>query len=200
MADTSNFSFYAVISDPDVRKVVRAELEEYKGRFVYHDEQTDTDLTFEANDAPLGSVDECFDTMLELIRDGVEEFECPACKGSGENPDGPRQISDDYWSIACGRCAGEGSFMLAVPDFPFAVHDEPMDEFLGTIRMHVPGLPDFSAECDADGVVRVSPGQVLQLVDEATDLATLRADVAALTGRRHVELTFGTRAEKKPNG
>lgn len=72
-----------------------------------------------------------------------------------------------------------------VPDFAFEVNNEPVDEYLGTIRMHVPGLPDFSGECDADGGVRVNASEVHALLDKATDLDSLHRDLAALTGRHH---------------
>lgn len=149
MGDVNNFNFYAVITDPDVRKAVRAELDDYTGTYVYNDEETTTTLSFAANGVSQGSVDTCFASVLAMIRDGVDG--------------------------------------LPIPDFPFTVNDEPQYEFLGSYRIHVPGLPDFAGDCDADGNVVISVDELLKTVDEATDLETLRADLAVRTGRLHFE-------------
>src|SRR5438445_2461387 len=179
MADTNSFSFFATIDNADVHSAVRDLLDNYTGQFVTQDHQTDTTLTFEANEVSQGSVDECFEEVLDLIRDGDEEFECPVCKGERAVPGGAGAVD---WR-PCERCEEEGHITLPVPDFAFSVNDEPQDEFLGTLRIHVPGLPDFSSDCDGNGAVVVPGTKLLPLISEANNLEGLRADVATLTGQ-----------------
>lgn len=178
MAETNNFHVFAIISDPDVRTAIREHLDNYTGVFVFADRQTDNTLTFSANKVSQGSVDDCFEEFLDLIRDGVDEFRCPVCKGNGVQ---------NHHSSDCLQCQGEGFYHLPVPDFAFSVNDEPQDEYLGMLRIHVPGLPDFSHNCDGNGNPVISAGEVMTLVNEATSLDVLRTELAGLTGQLHLE-------------
>jgi hypothetical protein len=183
MADTNGFAFFAVIPDSDVRRAVRDHLEWYKGSFISQDASTDTTLTFEAGDVAQGSVEDCFGEILGLIRDGVEEFRCPACKGDGTISGGPHSVHQ----YPCEACNGDGFYSLPVPDFAFSINDEPQDEYLGSIHLHVPGLPDFVGSCDGNGNVVFGIGEFWDLLDKATSLESLRADAANLSGRNHLE-------------
>jgi len=179
MADTNAFTFHAQIADRDVRAAIREELDAYRGSGVNTDHQTDTTLDFEAYDVEQGMVQDAFAHMLRVIRDGVDEFRCPICKGRGKIPN---DATKD-----CLRCQGEGIYYLPIPDFGFSISDEPQDGYLGQLRIHVPGLPDFSGDCDANGAVVVRGGNLLPLICEATSLEILRADIAVLIGRAHIE-------------
>jgi len=180
MGDTSNFNVRAVIPDPEVRQAIYAHLQSQyvpNGAWLYTDEVKGSTVLLGVGDISFGTVDECESDLLQLIKDGFEEVTCKVCKGKGLVPDSETET--------CLHCAGECNYPLPVPDFAFEVYDEPKYEWLGTIRMHVPGLPDFSGECDADGVVRPNPTELMDLIDRTTDLDELRRDLAVLTGRDH---------------
>lgn len=191
MADTSNFNVRAVIPDPEVRDAVYTHVKNSflpPGTFVYNDTNDDGAVELGASDISLGDAEECFDSLLKLIENGISEWECTVCHGEGKIADGS----------TCLRCAGDCYYDLAVPDFAFVVYDEPKFEWMGSIRMHAPGLPDFSGDCDADGNVRVDHSAVLDLVDKITGeeedlpgaVAEMRREIAALTGRDHVAVIY----------
>lgn len=179
MGDYGNFNLTAWSSDGDTLEAIRdfCVNGDYSGTYIYADDmEPGISFNFGANDVSLGSVGQAADGLLDLIKDGVEDYTCPVCKGKGRRPG-----SEDE----CLRCKGEGYYHLPIRDFAFIVHDEPKYEWMGSIFIHVPGLPDFEGECDADGVVQVNAKQLITLLDEASDLDALRAEAAALTGHRH---------------
>lgn len=72
--------------------------------------------------------------------------------------------------------------MQPVGDFSWWVNDEPAYEWLGTVDIHVAGVGDFGGSCDADGTPVVNSSDVADLVEAATDLVALKAEVEKLTG------------------
>lgn len=91
---------------------------------------------------------------------------------------------------------------VLVEDFAWQLYDEPEYDWNGDLRVHVPGLPDFSAECDANGSPIIAPPFLVQLVDDATDLDALRRRIRAVTGTDHDEAlhAFAPAAGAAPAG
>lgn len=69
-----------------------------------------------------------------------------------------------------------------VEDFYWLIHDEPEYDWLGTIRVHSPGVGDFDGMCDADGSPVIHATVIESMVAEATDLAELKEQFRKLTG------------------
>jgi hypothetical protein len=84
--------------------------------------------------------------------------------------------------------------MQPVGDFSWWVNDEPAYEWMGTVAIHVPGVGDFGGSCDADGNPMVNSSDVADLVEAATDLATLKAEVEKLTGGKVLNAWHATTA------
>jgi hypothetical protein len=66
---------------------------------------------------------------------------------------------------------------LEALDVTFECWEDPKYEWLGAYHAHVPGVGTLTGDCDANGTIVVSSEKLIQLVNEATDLDTLKATV-----------------------
>ena len=72
-------------------------------------------------------------------------------------------------------------------DFAYYVHEDPAYEWLGSVVIHVPGLtPDYTGECDADGVPALLTAHLDQLLAIEDD-AELRVQLRMRSGRVHLD-------------
>ena len=84
-----------------------------------------------------------------------------------------------------------------LPDFAFQLHEDPAQEWLGDLIIHVPGLArDFWCECDANGQAVLAVGGLDRLVALARaapawgghgDRLSVADRLAELTGAAHRE-------------
>lgn len=81
----------------------------------------------------------------------------------------------------------DGETQLPPTDFAYRVNDEPAYEYLGSIVLHVPGMEDLAAECDADANVVLNNNHLLKLVEDASDLTSLRTEIRRITGENHYD-------------
>jgi len=170
MGDYTNLTMTVYSADPMVRTAVRGIFEDYSGTFTWRDEEDATSLSFGVNEARCGSAQELASALTTAMTDPSHETECGFCKGGG-----------------CENCDDSGVVMVTLSPFAFTLWEDPKYEWLGELWRYAPEAGAYSADCDADGNAVLNTSQVLKLVQEATDLVALKAEVARLTGRYVIE-------------
>lgn len=192
MGDSNNLTLI-VPDPPEHLRVVIAE--RYKGyahdSMIYTEDGTEAgdtgELMLGANETSQGCVYDLNSDLHVLIVEGAT-VDCPKCEGDGEYVDEAQEaLIGEPPTVTCERCDGSGEVKTEPQDFAFVVHDDPKYEWLGTIHMHVPGLDDFTGECDAEGRVVINGEEIVRLIDKATDLDELRAEIAQRTGAEHTK-------------
>lgn len=171
MGDTSNLTLELPSAPAILLTHIRAMFDNYaSGAYHYEDDVSEDEVTLGANDISVGTVDQLA-SDFDRLQTQAADIECPVCEGRGTKDEKD-----------CVRCNTQG-WVSVTADLAYRIHDDPAYEWLGSLQMHVPGLPDFASACDADGKPTPSVNELMSAVDEATDLDELKQRVRDLTGK-----------------
>lgn len=79
-------------------------------------------------------------------------------------------------------------FQHDVSDFAYKVWTDPKYEYPGSLVWHIPGLPNFDADCDANGNPTPSARSLEEATLNAESLAQAQGAVLRLTGGAHAKV------------
>ena len=72
--------------------------------------------------------------------------------------------------ISCGSADEYATALIkAAPGASFVLWEDPAYQWLGSLRAYAPDLGEYAAECDANGIVTLTPEEIRQAVSGATD-------------------------------
>jgi uncharacterized protein DUF3145 len=90
--------------------------------------------------------------------------------GSSEStPDDAVMLDRVYGGEASVGMVLNASLSTDAPDSVYMMFTDPKYEFLGSLEIYTPELGVFQAECDAEGNVVLSPGDLIAMIDAAAD-------------------------------
>ena len=135
-------------------------------------------VTIVATNVPAAYEDRFREIMDKHLYEQYEsELDAGEASFCGEAQCSPQEISTALRELMNGD---------PVPaEFAYRVWTDPIDGWLGDIRVFVPGVGEFNGECDGGGNVVVTASRLAALIDSATDFDALKEQIVVLTGRRH---------------
>lgn len=88
-------------------------------------------------------------------------------------------IGEEYLNpdISCGSADEYGTWLIdAAPGCSFILWEDPAYQWLGSLWAYAPDLGSFTAECDADGTVTLSPDEIRGVIRKSRDAVQAALD------------------------
>ena len=123
-------------------------------------------------------------TIIAAAREAFEELAGGGDYFINEYDNGVLSVGSHEVSVGsvdelCDKLLG---FVAEHGEFAFSVHDEPLADWLGYLRVYAPGHKVFAADCNADGTPVISTEVITTVVASATDLSELQTKIAEMLG------------------
>lgn len=127
------------------------------------------------------------DEIRDLARNAFEEYSGGVMHYEDETNENTLTIGAN--ECRCGSADELHASLLAIvaeyeQDFAWYVYEDPAYEWLGDVRVHVPGFEDFQAECDSDGQPVLSAMKLKNILAGGDDV---RTEIEIAMGKPQIE-------------